>query len=1271
MAQGIEIEQADRDERLGEAVEIYLELVESGTPPDPEDFVSEYPDLGDELREALAGLSLVQGLVGSTGGGGRGKRLEVGRRLAGYRIAGELGAGGMGVVYEAVHVDLDRPVALKVLDARFTRDGSTGLRRFLNEARTAAALHHTNIVPVFDVGHVGGLCYYAMQRIEGSGLDRVIKTLRKDRSTGAGSGSGRSTPAPGRFPTSPRGGDDLSGLIDPSATGTWLGSGVACTAADRAQVAAPTFEPPRGSGYYRWVAEVGRVAAQAMAFAHGRGVIHRDVKPSNILIDSQGTIWVADFGLARRLDDPARPAERSDPALAVFQVAEDSTPTDGRLTRTDGLIGTPRYMSPEQSRSAPVDLRTDVYGLGATLYELLALRPPFEARTTAELIEQINTQEPTPLRQIDSRIPRDLEAIVHKALAKRPADRYRDAGAMSADLARFLAYEPVQARPIGVPGRALRMALRHPAASLVATVATVMIVAITSYAYLRILNKHNVAVKAEQEMLIQRNLAVQAEQATRSALREQKLSQAQVVLAASTRPNRREEGLKLLREAAAMEPGAGLRARLQAEAIEFLALRDVRRQPDLAIGRSVGLAFGPASNRLAVAPRSGEPYAVWSLETRSPVSMSTAATEPVDERRDHRDWLGTRLGSRLATAGELGAVILPDGRGFRLFDTSTGAAIRDLETPGYQHAAIHASRTGSGPRLVTISRDGVEDPALGPPGERRGGEGGPAPEEATPWGIMVWDLDRPEGPLARIEGSLPEESPFSQPLPLVAVSSDGGRIATAWSWNSVVSLWSAEDGASLGEIDVRTAVTALALGPSGVLAAAGSGGVRLWEIGTRTLLPILTTQLGHVRHLEFSPDGTLLAIAGYGADVELWDPAGASQVAALPTPDRVTGLVFAPDGSQLAVAMPESTALWAIVDSDVRIRMAQAEAPPRSLAFGADDWLALAFLDPAIAARLWRPFWSPSAVLPLEGITASGVAFDDRGRVVALDGDELLWFEPKSSCGERGHQPEPEHRVALPPPSEPDGEPSPTRSPQMTRIWQRLYSSPEGRRLVVLRSGPPQVPPQVLLWEADRPDHVLDLNPTPRGSADPSEDRGRNASSRPVSYSAVAVAPVGDPHNRVYLVQSRGGRLVAWSILRDGSVQVVGPELDYEVANVAVSADGSTLALALRDGGLVLVDARTGSVRRTLSDNAQVSTMAFSPSGDTLAVGGRDGFVELWDLRSTTTSPLRLTGHRGAVHALTFSQDGRNLASAGEDKAVEVWRLDRLRPELSRLGLGW
>ena len=372
------------------------------------------PGLEDDIRAALEGLELVHGLLGlgsATGSGpwtgaGLDHRIESGRRIAGYRVVRELGRGGMGTVYEAVHVGLDRPVALKVLGVA-RRARLSARRRFLNEARTAAGLHHTHIVPVFDVGQVGGLCYYAMQRIEGSGLDRVLKHLRRTppgapRATrrpfqlgiarflasgragsrsitlparadsGAGCrrawGGGRSRArrsarvarrrqsagldragfrrgaAPGRWPAAafgPRSGPPLpgdtasherrrTGCRCRRAFGDCAEAACRVCAAAGARSAAPRepppFDPPRGPAYFRWVAKVGLESADALAHAHQQGVIHRDVKPSNLLIDAKGSIWVTDFGLARRLADPG-------------------------ITHHDSLLGTPRYMSPEQART--------------------------------------------------------------------------------------------------------------------------------------------------------------------------------------------------------------------------------------------------------------------------------------------------------------------------------------------------------------------------------------------------------------------------------------------------------------------------------------------------------------------------------------------------------------------------------------------------------------------------------------------------------------------------------------------------------------------------------------------------------------------------------------------------------------------------------------------------------------------------------------------------------------------------------------------------------
>jgi tetratricopeptide (TPR) repeat protein len=391
---------ADASVVLGELAEVFTRQVRQGELPDIEAFARQHPELAERIRELFPTLLVLEGLAGAAGPSSApgtaaapdraGTGLAAGAAFGGYRIEREVGRGGMGIVYEAVHVALRKRVALKVLPIGGPQEAGQ-LERFLREARTAAGLHHTNIVPVFDIGQVSGTPYYAMQFIEGAGLDRVLEQRPADSSEAA---------------------------------------------------------------LCRWVAELGVQAAEGLAYAHQRGVIHRDIKPSNLLLDQHGVLWITDFGLARRKEDPA-------------------------LTLNGTLVGTPRYMSPEQAEATrrPVDHRTDVYSLGATLYELLARRPAFEGRTPQEVVTQILDRDPLAPRRHNPAVPRDLETIVLKAMAKRPEDRYPSARDLAEDLRRWLRLEPVRARRIGLVGRAVRWGRRNPAlAGLTATLLTVVTV---------------------------------------------------------------------------------------------------------------------------------------------------------------------------------------------------------------------------------------------------------------------------------------------------------------------------------------------------------------------------------------------------------------------------------------------------------------------------------------------------------------------------------------------------------------------------------------------------------------------------------------------------------------------------------------------------------------------------------------------------------------------------------------------------------------------------
>ena len=273
----------------------------------------------------------------------------------------------------------------------------TAVERFRREAQATGRLHHTNIVAVYGIGNEGGTWFYAMEFVEGRPLSQVIDDLKH-----------------------------LEGLPED----------------DPARVAASSSEDGFSSTTgrpeeYVQIARAFHGVASALATAHEAGVIHRDLKPANLLLDATGTLKIVDFGLARVRDEG-----------------------EG-LTRTGDLVGTPAYMSPEQARSKAADARSDVYALGATLYEVLCLRPPFEGSDLGEIVQQVLTKDPPPLRRGRRRVPRDLETIVLRTLEKDPSRRYQTAAELARDLMLFAEGAAIRARPIGPLARSWRRIRRH------------------------------------------------------------------------------------------------------------------------------------------------------------------------------------------------------------------------------------------------------------------------------------------------------------------------------------------------------------------------------------------------------------------------------------------------------------------------------------------------------------------------------------------------------------------------------------------------------------------------------------------------------------------------------------------------------------------------------------------------------------------------------------------------------------------------------------------
>ena len=369
---------SEREDRLDEVIAEYLKAVDAGQRPDREEFLARYSDLEAELRRFFRAQDGMDQLMG-------GERASTESVLGDYELIEELGRGGMGVVYKARQKSLERIVALKtILPDRMATNEL--LDRFRREARAAARIRHANIVQVYEVSSEEGVQFYSMEYVDGPSLDQVVARARAERDERDGGGGSSGTRS-------------------------------------------------RAEEVRRTVEQIASLA-DGLEEAHRQGLVHRDVKPSNILVDSDGRYRLVDFGLVRD--------------------AMDET-----ITRTGSLLGTLHYMSPEQMARFKVDARSDVYSLGVTLYEMLTLSVPFGERSEHEVPNAILTEDPIPPRKLNPVLSRDLETIVLKALHKQPVRRYPSAAEFGADLRRYLRGESIRARRRSSFGRLVQRASRY------------------------------------------------------------------------------------------------------------------------------------------------------------------------------------------------------------------------------------------------------------------------------------------------------------------------------------------------------------------------------------------------------------------------------------------------------------------------------------------------------------------------------------------------------------------------------------------------------------------------------------------------------------------------------------------------------------------------------------------------------------------------------------------------------------------------------------------
>ncbi len=439
---------AGREARVDAAIAEFLLAAESGRAPPLTEFLTRHADIADDVREFLANQSAFQQLTASVLGASAVHSIRsrasaateaLPRVLGDYELQREIGRGGMGTVYAARRLSDEAAVAIKVLHPWLAGDASS-LQRFEREAQAAMSLRHPHLIPVLSADITGRTPFFVMELIDGESLDRLLSR-------------GSSVCSP-----SPCGSDDFS---------------------------LPANHPGhKGLGYSELARQFAEVA-DALQHAHEHGVIHRDVKPSNLLLAQDGRLLIGDFGLARLTQQPS-------------------------LTRTGEAVGSPAYMSPEQIASrdgAPVDHRTDVYSLGATLYELITGRPPFVADSREQLLASIQHDEPTSPRRQRPDLPRDLETLCLKTLEKQPRHRYATAAELAADLRRFANGEPIAARGLRLAtrwGRGLRKRmLAHPRATMSAIAAVLVLILIVA-----VIGVRQSAMQAQRQQAIDLALVV-------------------------------------------------------------------------------------------------------------------------------------------------------------------------------------------------------------------------------------------------------------------------------------------------------------------------------------------------------------------------------------------------------------------------------------------------------------------------------------------------------------------------------------------------------------------------------------------------------------------------------------------------------------------------------------------------------------------------------------------------------------------------------------------
>jgi WD40 repeat protein/serine/threonine protein kinase len=917
----------DLDSALASLVEQLTLLLKQDDQAGVQRLLEDHPDHAAELRSMLPTLQV---LVELQGPGARQVTVAapVTPPLGDFRLLREVGRGGMGVVYEAEQLSLSRRVAVKVLPFAAVLDPRC-LQRFKNEALAAAQLDHPNIVEVFGVGCDRCIHFYAMRFVDGQTLAAIIDGLQRE----------------------------LSALGHPVKVSLELNAecsndrSSSSAARETVQLAAlSTLRAQRPQEYFRRIADFGMQIADALDHAHQAGIVHRDVKPSNLMLDHQGKVWITDFGLAHM-------------------------ESEQNLTLSGDLLGTLRYMSPEQADGAAdiVDRRSDVYSLGVTLYELLTLQPAFSGRDSKALLRQIVTADPVPPRRLNHAIPLDLETIILKSIAKSPADRYRSARELADDFRRFVARQPIQARPLGRIGRTWRWYKRSPvvAGLLTAVVLLALVAATTGMMFGLRESAHRRHAEAAAEEAHWQQYVSDIHSAM--AAWEQSNVGRTLELLERHRPRPGEPDLRgfewnyLWRRCHETRPSVTINetsyvwrvmfshdgqwiATGNAEGIvrvwdansgwlkqeftehqvgvtwvtvspddRYLAsgdhsgmiyLRDLANPGAARVlnghqGQILGLIFSSDGKQLAsgcddLTIRTWEVATGHELRVIRPQMRLLAALRPITPWVDQRLWDFEQNGV------------------LRLFDSDTGTELRSIERKELSNNRAIARVSWDGRMGATAGPDGVIrlfDIETGRDHETLGAHGTAVCAMAfardnqtlassdTLGKVIVWDVAERTRRM-ELQG-------HAGPVAVIAFSADSQRLCTSGADHKLL-IWDLARLRAPAEMRHRAMVLCVAFSPDGRLLATGGpepkrGVVKLWETATGRFIHQFEGHTDWVQSVAFSPDGNELASTGDDGTLRLWDVASRKARATIDAEKLKWWVSYSRDGRELIASETNGT----------------------------------------------------------------------------------------------------------------------------------------------------------------------------------------------------------------------------------------------------------------------------------------------------------------------------------------------------------------------------